>query len=72
VTTKIKDKASIEWITVKEHCQKRLTEMRSENDNDANKTETARLRGMISFAKEILDLEKNEQNIEISDTKYID
>jgi len=68
----IKDKASIEWVAVKEYCENRLKEMRSENDNDANKTETARLRGMIAFAKEILDLEKNEQNIEISDTRYIE
>lgn len=68
----IKDKASIEWITVKEHCESRLAEMRAENDNDADALETAKLRGMIAFAKEILDLEKNEQSIEISDTKYID
>jgi len=72
MNTKIKDKASIEWVAVKEHCLKRLTEMREENDNDANIEETAKLRGMIAFAKEILDLEKNEQSIEISDTKYID
>lgn len=62
----------IEWSTVKEYCENRLAEMRAENDNDANATETATLRGRISFAKEVLDLEKNEQNIEISDTKYID
>ena len=61
----------IEWSTVKEHCEGRLTEMRVENDNDANATETATLRGKIAFLKEILDLEKNEQNIEISDTTYI-
>lgn len=67
----IKDKASVEWITIKEHCESRLAEMRAENDNDADITETAKLRGMIAFAKEILELEKNEQNVEISDTNYI-
>jgi len=68
----IKDKTSVEWITIKEHCESRLAEMRAENDNDADAAETATLRGRIAFAKEILDLEKNEQNIDISDTKYID
>jgi len=62
----------IEWSAVKEYCESRLAEMRVENDNDASETETAKLRGMIAFSKEILDLEKNEQNIEISDTRYID
>jgi len=62
----------IEWATVKEYCENRLAELRVENDNDADEIETAKLRGMILFIKELLDLEKNEQNIEISDTKYID
>lgn len=70
--TKIKDKASIEWITVKEHCESRLAEMRIENDNDASVEETAKLRGRIEFCKEIIDLEKNEQKVEISDTTYIE
>ena len=61
----------IEWTTVKEYCEKRLVEMRADNDNDASEIETAKLRGMIAFAKEMLDLEKNEQNVEISDTNYI-
>ena len=62
----------IEWATVKEYCENKLSEMRAENDNDASETETAKLRGMIAFAKEILELEKNEQNVEISDTTYIE
>ena len=60
-----------EWTTVKKYCESRLAEMRAENDNDAGETDTAALRGRIAFAKEILDLEKNEQQIEISDTTYI-
>ena len=67
----IKDKASIEWVAVKEYCENKLKELRTENDNDADAMETAKIRGMIAFAKEILELEKNEQNVEISDTNYI-
>jgi len=62
----------IEWTEVKEYCENRLAELRAENDNDADEVETAKLRGMILFIKELLELEKNEQNVEISDTKYID
>lgn len=62
----------IEWNAVKEFCEKRLAELRAENDNDADEIETAKLRGMISFIKELLDLEKNEQKVEISDTTYIE
>ena len=72
MTATIKDKTSIEWITIKEFCESRLAEMRVENDNDADMAETAKLRGMIAFAKEILDLEKNEQKVEVSDTTYIE
>jgi len=72
MTKKIKDRASIEWIAVKEHCEKRLEELRIENDNDLNAADTATLRGKIEFAKEILDMEKSEQKLEVSDTTYIE
>jgi hypothetical protein len=72
MTATIKDKTSIEWIAIKEHCENRLAEMRAENDNDADITETAKLRGRIEFCKEILDLEKNEQKVNVSDTTYIE
>ncbi len=52
----IRDKASLEWRAVKEHCDKRLQEMREENDHPLPEVETATLRGQIQFANEILDL----------------
>jgi len=68
----IKDKTSVEWVAIKEYCRSRLDELRIENDNDKSDIETAKLRGMIGFIKELLDLEKNEQSVEISDTTYIE
>jgi hypothetical protein len=67
----IKDKASIEWIRVKEHSEKRLAELRADNDIDLDEVETATIRGMIRFAKEIIDLDKVQPEIPTAaGTKY--
>ena len=71
-TEKITDKSSTEWLLVKSFCERRLDELRAENDNELNMGETATVRGQIKFLKEILELEKTEQRHEITDTKYID
>jgi len=68
----IENKMSSEWLAIKGYCENSLADLRAENDNELSEKETSILRGKIAFAKEILDLGKNEQDVEISDTKYID
>jgi len=72
MSEKITDKNSVEWLIVKSFCEKRLEELRAENDNELNHGETAMIRGQIKFIKEILELEKNEQKPEVSGTTYIE
>jgi len=65
------DKTSIEWLHIKEHCESRINEMRIENDSTSlDIDETNKLRGMIEFAKEILELNEVESKPEIVDTTY--
>jgi hypothetical protein len=54
----IEDKHSIEWIRIKEYVQKRLENLRTENDGDLDEVETARIRGMILMTKEIIGLDQ--------------
>jgi hypothetical protein len=60
----IKDRASIEWIRIKEHSQKRLAELRADNDGDLDEVETARIRGMILMCKEIIALDQDKPVLE--------
>ena len=53
----IRDRNNLEWVRLKKYCEDRLAELREENDGDRNEVETSKIRGMIEFAKEILDLD---------------
>ena len=45
------------WGRIKEHVEKRIAELRRENDSDTlDATKTSRLRGKLAFAKELLAL----------------
>ena len=66
------DKNSDDWRQVREFCEKRIAEMREQNDNDLGKKETARLRGNIAFAEEVLNLDKVEIRPDIQSNEYID
>ena len=72
MTALIKNKSSLEWIQVKEHCTERLAELHEENEGDLDLTETARIRGMIEMAKEVIALGEDELTIQIAKTNYID
>lgn len=53
------DPYSVTWLYVRDYCNKRLDELRRDNDNPTfDDLLTAVLRGRIQFAKEILDLPK--------------
>jgi len=68
----IEDKTSIEWLRLKEYCNDRLNEMREENDSTSlDIDETNKLRGMIEFAKEILELDEVERQPDVVDTNYM-
>ena len=67
----IRDKTSPEWMAVKEHCESRLAELREENDNDYDPIETAKIRGKIAFAKEIIDLEKEQEQEKVKSQEYL-
>lgn len=72
MSTVIKDKSSIEWLSIKGFYLTRLNELRVENDADLNPVETARLRGMIELAKEILSLDETEEKIVVPEQTYIE
>ena len=72
MTALIKNKTSLEWIQVKDHCTKRLDEFHQENEGNLDTAETARVRGMIEFAKEVIALGVDEATIQIAKTGYID
>ena len=55
----IQDKHSIEWVRIKEHLEKRLEQLRTDNDGDLDEVETARIRGMILMCKEIIALDQD-------------
>ncbi len=44
------------WSELSQFLAKRLSVLRAENDNDIDPIKTARLRGKIAFAKELLAL----------------
>ena len=69
----IKNEHALEWVLIKQYCEDRLTELREENEMDHPEVATARLRGMIEFAKEIRDLDVAEPELrEGQSLKYID
>lgn len=72
MTALIKNKTSLEWIQVKDHCTMRLAELREENEGDLDTTETARVRGMIEMAKEVIDLGVDKPTIQIAQSGYLE
>ena len=71
MTALIKNKTSLEWNQVKDYCTKRLEELCVENEGDLDHIETAKVRGMIKMAKEIIALGEDEETIQIATTDYI-
>jgi len=69
---KIQDRASTEWLRVKAHCIKKLNELRDDNERDLDPVETAKIRGAISLAREILEMEEKEKTVDVPNTKYIE
>jgi len=63
---------SADWKAVKEHCESRIISMRQENDENLDEIETARLRGNIEFAKELLDLGIEKFIPEVKSEGYLD
>jgi len=68
----IKNKTSLEWTQVNDHCTRRLAELHAENEGDLGRDDTARIRGMIAMAKEVMDLGVDEPTIQIVQNDYID
>ena len=71
MTALIKNKTSLEWNQVKDYCTKRLEELYVENEGDLDPIETAKIRGMIKMAREIIALGVDEETIQIARTDYI-
>lgn len=73
MSDRIQDKNSPEWLRVQSFCSRRLAELREQNDGDHDVPDTAKIRGNIAFAKELLALaDKPEDPDMISDTSYIE
>lgn len=51
------EKDSALWKKLKAHFEERLDVLRIQNDGDKSAEETAKLRGKIAFAKELLGLD---------------
>ena len=67
------DKNSSEWRQIKEWAEKRLEDMREQNDGDIGKTKTSKLRGKIEFAQELLSLGDEVKSIHVaSEPGYVD
>jgi hypothetical protein len=67
----IKDKHSTEWLKVEKYCDLRLVEMHTDNEGDLDPVETARIRGMIQFAREILSLGVDDNDpLPVDDVSY--
>lgn len=62
------------WRSIKKWAEEQLSEMRIKNDSDLDEKETAKLRGRIEFANELLELgqQKSEKTEQVADTTYID
>lgn len=68
----IKDPNSYEWKQVQEFCESRIAELHLANELSCGNKETAEIRGMIKFAREVLDLDQDEDRPEIPSQSYID
>jgi len=68
----IKDRDSLEWVQVRDHCTRRLAELRDENEGDLDPAETTKIRGMIEMAREIIALGEDEPTVQIVEPNYID
>jgi len=66
----IKDTSSLEWGIVKKFVQKRLAELRLENDADLDVIETSVIRGKIRMCQEIFDLDQAPPKVEVPNTNY--
>jgi len=67
------DSSSDTWLDIEKWTTDQLIEMREQNDNDLNKNDTAKLRGRIEFAKDLLALtEKPAPEPEVRDHHYVD
>ncbi len=67
----IKNRTSPEWVAVKNFCETRIARLREDNDRPQPVESTERLRGMIAFAKVIMELDKEDPVIEANDTNYL-
>jgi len=61
-----------QWLAIKDYCKHRLQKLREENDSSDTLERTEKLRGMIEFAKEILELESKAELVRVVDENYID
>ena len=71
----IQDPNSLEWVQVRQFIEARLAECRTDNDEDLNEVDTAHLRGVIAFAKEILELDQDDPATpegDIPDLHYVE
>lgn len=68
---KIENKFDPVWMVLKKHIEADLQRFREMNDNDQTEAETARLRGNIEYAKEILALEDEEVPVIAPSQSYL-
>lgn len=65
---------SDDWRAIQKWTERRIAELRQDNDADLSDIETANIRGAIAFAKELLELgkEKKEPAEIVQQIKYTD
>jgi len=65
------NRSSQEWLTIMRICKDKLNDLRKLNDGDLDLVETAKLRGKIEFALELIALDDIKEMPEMADTRYI-
>lgn len=63
-----------DWEEIKKWAEKRLVELRLENDNNRDPVDTSNIRGKIALAKELLALENEDKKElqQVGNTIYLD
>jgi hypothetical protein len=55
------------WLKLEAHLNERLSALRTNNDGDLTPEQTAKTRGRIAFAKEILALAEQREQVQEGD-----
>lgn len=59
------------WKDIERFVSERVAQLRAENDDDLDPTETATLRGQIAAFKELLAISETQVKLEVASPTYV-